>query len=215
MLYENSVEQQTLELLKKLMQDSSLDEFVLVGGTALSLLVGHRKSIDLDFFTKNEFDAGSLREVLRVKYGFEVDFFQTNTLKGTINNVAVDFLRHNYPDLDSTIIYDSIRMASLKDIAAMKVNAILNSGSRIKDFIDIAYLGRHLTMNEIISSYTQKYPGLNEMMILKALLYFDDVDFLIEVNLLGSNDFSFDRIKFLIQKMINHPNETLQNKDYG
>lgn len=215
MLHENTVEQQTLEILKRLMQDSLLDEFVLVGGTALSLMIGHRKSIDLDFFTKNQFDASTLREELRAKYRFEVDFFQMNTLKGTINDVAVDFLRHNYPDLESQVIFDGIRMASLRDIAAMKVNAILNSGSRIKDFIDVAYLGRYLTMNEMVSSYTQKYPGLNEMMILKALLYFDDVDYSTEIVLLGNNDFSFARIKSLIQKMINHPNETLQNKDFN
>lgn len=215
MLHEETVEPQTLELLRRLMQDSSLDEFVLVGGTALSLLIGHRKSIDLDFFTKNEFDADKLREDLRIKYGFEVDFFQANTLKGMINDVAVDFLRHNYPDLESMIIFDGIRMASLRDIAAMKVNAILNSGSRIKDFIDIAYLGRHLTMNEMVSSYAQKYPGLNEMMIVKALLYFDDVDFSIENKLLGISDFSFDRIKYLIQRMVNQPDEILSKNDFS
>lgn len=97
MLFKETIEESTLELLSKLMGDELLSNFVLVGGTALALQIGHRISVDLDLFTSQPFDAEELTDYLRTNYGFELDFISTNTVKGEINGVQVDCIAHQYP----------------------------------------------------------------------------------------------------------------------
>ena len=87
MLQRKAVKRTTLELLIKLMQDGQLTDFILVGGTALALQVGHRDSIDLDMFTKHPFDASELDRYLKENYGFTQDYLRKNTLKGDIEGV--------------------------------------------------------------------------------------------------------------------------------
>lgn len=81
MLHTRTVEGTTLELLRRLQSESMLDSFWLAGGTALALYLGHRKSIDLDFFTPYPFDVLLLKDFLETKYGFRTDFLEKNTLK--------------------------------------------------------------------------------------------------------------------------------------
>lgn len=87
MLYTQTVAPRTPELLKKLEAEPSLVAFNLAGGTALYL--GHRKSVDLDLFTPQSFDAKKLETFLADKYGFRTDFMEADTLKGTIDGVKV------------------------------------------------------------------------------------------------------------------------------
>ena len=91
MLYTQTVAPRTLELLKKLEAEPSLAAFNLAGGTALALYLGHRKSVDLDLFTPQSFDAKKLETFLADKYGFRTDFMEADTLKGTIDGVKIDF----------------------------------------------------------------------------------------------------------------------------
>ncbi|MBK8698226.1 MAG: nucleotidyl transferase AbiEii/AbiGii toxin family protein [Saprospiraceae bacterium] len=101
------------------------NEFVLVGGTALSLQIGHRRSIDIDFFTAGVFQPKHYQIFLR-ENGFH--FHQQNRFKGGllghIDNIKVDFIRHAYPWVKPPQVIEGIRLASLEDIAAMKLNAI-------------------------------------------------------------------------------------------
>ena len=97
MLHEETIEKSTLELLNKLMGDGSFSNFVLVGGTALALQIGHRTSVDLDMFSSQPFNTEELADYLRTNYSFELDFISTNTVKGEINGVQVDCIAHQYP----------------------------------------------------------------------------------------------------------------------
>ena len=97
MLHKETVSNATLELLKKLMADARLKDFVLVGGTALSLQMGHRISIDLDLFINSDFDAEALREYLERTYHLETDYMAFATVKGEIEGVQVDCIAHSYP----------------------------------------------------------------------------------------------------------------------
>ena len=94
MLHKETVDQSTLELLNQLQQKEYLKGFYLVGGTALALKMGHRKSVDLDLFSNFSFDAIQLLDNLTTDFSFTLFFSANNTLKGSINQVQVDILAH-------------------------------------------------------------------------------------------------------------------------
>ena len=140
MLHTETVEGTTLELLRNLEQEEMLSSFSLAGGTALALYLGHRMSVDLDLFTPLPFNAVVLKDFLENKYGFRTDFMEKNTLKGSIEGVKIDCITHGYGLLEKPCLEEGIRLYSMKDIIAMKLSAIADNGSRLKDFIDIASL---------------------------------------------------------------------------
>lgn len=178
MLYKETVSPILLEVLKRLQAFPEMKDFVLVGGTALSLQIGHRKSVDIDLFTNGDFPAEMLPDFLKEN---EFSFYQQSRFKGGlfghIGDIKVDFIRHGYPWLKPWLEEEGIRLASLEDIAAMKLNAITGSGSRLKDYVDICFLSAYLTLNEMLSCYQKKYPDVNGVMALKSLCYFEDIDF--------------------------------------
>ncbi len=171
------IEPYTFQLIQELQALPRLKEFHLVGGTALALQLNHRNSIDIDLFTKNEFQNEEIIDyIIASGFSFDVQYNFNNTIIGFINKVKVDFIRHAYPLVRPPIIEEGIIFLSKEDIAAMKLNAISNSGKRLKDFIDIYFLLEHFSLSEMIEFYTIKYPNFNPLIALKAINYFDDID---------------------------------------
>lgn len=211
MLYTQTVSNTTLELLKELMLDKILNDFVLVGGTALSLQIGHRISIDLDLFSTKPFDAEQIGEHLKTTYAYQLDFIAKNTLKGEISGVKVDCITHNYKWIKEIKQKDNIRMADLIEIAAMKLNAITTNGTRIKDFIDIAYLSNNLTLNQMLQAYELKYEN-NMIMALKSLFYYDEVNHLEPIKMF-KRVYNWECIKTRLSAMNNEPNKTFKSTD--
>lgn len=177
MLHTETVARSTLELLKMLESESVMSNFNLAGGTSLALYLGHRISVDLVLFTPESFDAGKLEIFLRDKYGFCTDFMEKNTLKGTIDGVKIDCITHSYGYLEKPYTESDIRLYSMEDIVAMKLSAIADNGSRLKDFIDIAFLSTRFPFNSMLRLYERKFPGSNLIRPFKAITYFDDIDF--------------------------------------
>lgn len=177
MLHTETVKGTTLELLRKLEAESIMSGFNLAGGTALALYLGHRMSVDLDLFTPHPFNVGELEAFLHDNYGFRTDFTEKNTLKGTIDGVKIDCISHQYPYLAKPYSEDNIRLYSLEDIIVMKLSAIVDNGSRLKDFIDIAFLSTRFSFHSMLDLYSRKFPDTNIIRPLKALVYFDDIDF--------------------------------------
>lgn len=175
MLSYKTVEPHTLELLKKLIKEPFLAETRLVGGTALALQYGHRMSIDLDFFGNIEDDNIAIREILNSIGPLSV-FKETANIKiYSVNGIKVDFVNYKYPWIDSVVEKDGLRLASPKDIAAMKINAIEGRGTK-KDFIDMYFLLQHYTLEEILSFYAKKYPENSLFRALMSLTYFEDAE---------------------------------------
>ena len=177
MLHTETVARSTLELLKMLESESVMSNFNLAGGTSLALYLGNRISVDLVLFTPESFDAGKLEIFLRDKYGFRTDFMEKNTLKGTIDGVKIDCITHSYGYLEKPYTESDIRLYSMEDIVAMKLSAIADNGSRLKDFIDIAFLSTRFPFNSMLRLYERKFPGSNLIRPFKAITYFDDIDF--------------------------------------
>ena len=172
-----TIDAATFSLIQRIQAIPELKDFYLVGGTALALQYGHRNSIDIDLFTEKEFITDDLISILQNHFEIEVSFKRsTSTLLTFINNVKTDFIRHNYPLVKEPQNEEGITLLSSEDISAMKLNAIVNSGKRLKDFVDIYYLLEYFSLNQMLSFFEKKYPHLNSLIVLKSLSYFNDID---------------------------------------
>ncbi len=176
MLQKNAVEPNILELLKKLQNKKILKTFHLAGGTALALQLGHRKSVDLDLFSQENFNTNEMLEFLEEEFDFKLDYSAKNTLKGSINNIKIDILTHKYKHVKSPIYTNNISLLSVEDITAMKLNAISGNGTRSKDVIDIYFILKQFTIENILSFYTKKYNSRNNLHVIKSLNYFDEIN---------------------------------------
>lgn len=176
MLSIQTVQPDTLELLKAISAQPEVKELRLVGGTALALQYGHRQSVDLDFFGKLPEDKDELIDVVRRVGDVTVLNRSKIILQMVVNQVKVDFVDYSrYPWIDEPILGDGFVLASDKDIAAMKINAIMGRGTR-KDFIDLYLLLQHYSLTQIMDFYRQKYPEFSEYRALLSMTYFDDAE---------------------------------------
>ena len=202
------IEPATFELIQKLQTLPDLNDFFLVGGTSLALQLNHRNSIDIDLFTQRTFENEKLiNHVIANGFSFDVKFNFENTIIGFIDNVKVDFIRHGYPFVKPPITEEGITYLSKEDIAAMKLNAISNSGKRLKDFIDVYFLLEHFSLHQMIEFYTIKYPHFNPLIPLKAINYFDDIDPAIDPPKLRKK-LTFAKIKKRIDDAVLHSKKT-------
>lgn len=175
MLYLETVESSTLELLKKLQRLPVLEQTRLVGGTALALQLGHRKSIDLDFFGTIDCEAEYLWESIAGIASLTILKESPHIHIYIVDGIKVDIVNYKYPWLDDVVLEQGLRLASVSDIAAMKITAIIGRGTK-KDFIDIAFLLHHFSLEEILHFYAAKYNDSSVFMAMKSLAYFDDAE---------------------------------------
>lgn len=201
MLHIQTVERATFKLLENIMGDMSLQSFALAGGTALALYLGHRKSIDIDMFTGQDFDVPILRDHLVKEYGFKEDVIDKQTLKGFIDDIKVEFLGYRYPNVFQVIETGGMRLYSTGDIAAMKLSAISYNGTRLKDFVDIAFLSAEMSLQEMLSYFAEKYPNSSTISAVKGLLYHDDIDFSVSVTLIKGT-FNWEKIRERLHNMV-------------
>jgi hypothetical protein len=214
MLHKETVKAGTLELLKSLMQDEYIADFFLVGGTALSLQIGHRISIDLDLFSLNPFDENQLLTYLESQRGLQLDYLHKNTIKGQISETKIDLITHSYPLVKPLLLSDGIRLASLEDIAAMKLNAIVGNGTRLKDFIDVAFMSCYLSLKKMIDAYENKYATRNPVLTLKALLYHHDINFYEPVQIIDGI-YSWKAIEKRLHEMEKLPNKVFETLPFS
>lgn len=153
-----------------------LESFFLVGGTALALQLGHRKSIDLDLFTPEPFNNTILIDALVVAdFEVNIELEESNMLITNIEGIKVDFVKMSYPILFPTLLTEGVRMLELRDIAPMKLKAIAQRGSK-KDFFDVHFLLDHFSLETMISLFQQKFKMYEVFHIIKSLTYFEDAE---------------------------------------
>ena len=170
-----TVSEELMEGLRQVMADPSLDAFHLVGGTSLALRFGHRRSIDIDVFSAQPFDAQTMAAHMTNRHGLRDAEVTDNTVRGFLNGVKLDMIAHVYPLLAPVDTLEGVRMASLSDIAAMKLNAISNRGSK-KDFWDYALLLDHFSHGKMLEFFSCKYAAFNLWHVEKSVVYFDDAE---------------------------------------
>ncbi len=177
MLHLNTIDDNTFQLLKMLCSKNYLSNFALAGGTSLALQIGHRKSIDIDMFAHQEV---SMQEI---SLFLENDFTDIIIRRTTpvfifcaINKIKSDFVKHsNNTLIKPCFTEEGVRMFSIEDIAAMKLNAICGRGSK-KDFYDLYSLLHIFSLNDMLNYYDQKFKSDNSYMALRSLQYFEDAD---------------------------------------
>jgi predicted nucleotidyltransferase component of viral defense system len=154
------------------------DAFYLAGGTALALQMGHRDSIDFDFFSEQPINTQKLFENLReifkehslVKIQEEAD-----TLSVVIDErIKLSFFSYFHPLLGELIDEEYLRIAGIKDIACMKLSAITGRASN-KDYVDLYYILHTMPLSHLLILAEQKFDSLDANLILKSLVYFEDV----------------------------------------
>lgn len=195
MLQYKTIASTTLELLTKLQQIKGLRNSRLVGGTALALQIGHRISVDLDLFTDNPEDdfLSIIAAIKSMGCQLEIRKQTSNILIAMINDIKVDIVHYPYPWLENEISENKISLASMKDIAAMKLSAITNRGTK-KDFIDLYYLLKNYSLEDMLNLYQKKYDTSSIFMVLKSLTWFDDADKELQPRMFDEN-FDWDNVK--------------------
>lgn len=202
MLLKGAIEADTLNLLIKLQNTKELEGFYLAGGTSLAMQLGHRKSIDLDLFTQKDFDFNELLEFLEAQFEFRMDYSSKNTLKGSIQNIKIDLIAHKYPLVKDPVDLLNTKILSIEDIAAMKLNAITGNGTRSKDFIDIYFILKHYSLQEILDFYKIKYKTRNTLHVIKSLNYFDDISLEDWPEMIREKDLTIERVKKTIELLV-------------
>lgn len=157
----------------------AFEEFYLAGGTALALQIGHRRSIDFDFFAEEPLERNLLQKVKGVFKGFEIQmtYQSPEQLNVTINAVKATFLNYPYPNLYPLIPYRAIKLTTVSEIALMKAFSI---GKRLsyKDYVDWYFLlsGRHVSLPEILIDAKKKFStDFNDRLFLGQLVSLGDV----------------------------------------
>lgn len=209
MLHTETVETGTLDLIKRLMQDPLLKEFILVGGTALSLKIGHRKSIDIDLFTAKPFKVPDAVSHLTELYQAEQIRSAGGVVICTIDGVKVDLIVHQYKELQPPELMEGIRICSLLDIAAMKLNAIAGNGTRYKDFVDVYFLLDYMPLQKIVEGYIAKYPNVSTGMALSSLLYHKDITKIGGVDFTGK-EVNWERIQERLKEAVKNDKLTFK-----
>lgn len=121
-----------------------------------------------------------------------------------IDGIKVDLLAHKYPLVEDLEIIEGLRLASLKDIGAMKLNAIYNNGTRLKDFVDTYVLLGIFSLQDLVDATEKKYPENSITMVTNALLYHDDIDFSVPIDYLDKT-IKWSLIASRLQKAVLNP----------
>jgi len=161
------------------MNMSDLKAFSLVGGTALSLIYGHRKSEDLDLFSEKPFENVKINTALKKKFKDKFVVEDKPPRFGIfcyIDQVKVDIIRHPHPIIRPEITIEDIRMYSTEDIIAMKIQAVLGRAKK-KDFWDIAELLKHFTVANFVQFHKEKFSTQNLLITVpQAITFFADAE---------------------------------------
>lgn len=193
MLHTETVAPTTLEILTTLMQMPELDSFALVGGTNLSLRLGHRISDDLDLFTNVAFDKERVQKCIILNYPAAVKTdVSEQTLVFSIAGIKTDFILHDYPYLKPPDEIGNVRLVSIADVVAMKLGAISGRGAK-KDFWDIAELLNTFSIDQMLSFYRQKYQSDDIGFVIRSLVYFEDAE--MQPDPVSLKDIAWEQVK--------------------
>ncbi|KAF0135135.1 MAG: hypothetical protein FD145_273 [Candidatus Saganbacteria bacterium] len=155
------------------------DRFYLAAGTGLALQLGHRDSIDFDFFTNKVFNPEDLlREIREIFNGYSIEVIQASNK--TLNLVVADEIKVSFFCIKENLLrpcldFGVFNIADPMDIACMKICALLRA--EFKDYVDLYYIFKKTSLKEIIENCKKKYTSFDAAVYLKALVSFDDINY--------------------------------------
>lgn len=169
----NDKRKDTLSLFRDFKND-----FYLAGGTALALQIGHRDSVDFDFFTKKDIRTEDLFDRLKEIFK-DHKILKIQEEKNTLtvladSDIKISFFTYKYELLNDLIDEENFRLASIEDIACMKLSAICSRASN-KDYIDLYYILKNIQLDTLLQKASKKFPDVDISLIIKSLVFFDDI----------------------------------------
>ncbi len=178
-LFWNTISENMKQILLDFMQTELGNRFYLAGGTALSLQIGHRFSVDLDFFSETE-DIPSIRSQLEnalAKQHPQLVDSSWGNLVFLVNNVRVGFYGYGFPLVAPLIKVEQIQLASIADIGLMKLDTLLSRASR-KDFYDLYFICQKMSLKSLFDKSHQKYSSIRdfEAQVTKRLVFFENAE---------------------------------------
>ena len=157
MLQKEALVPEMITMIKELQNYSLFKDHVLAGGTALSLQLGHRTSTDIDLFTQKLQNAEALLEFFRKNYNnFKIDFADNDYIRVYVNEIKIEMVHYEEKIIENPLDEEGIRLFSKNEIAAMKLSAITGR-TEPRDFIDIAYLLKEISLKKMFDLYKEKY----------------------------------------------------------
>lgn len=179
-------------------------QFYLAGGTALALQIGHRDSVDFDFFSENGFDTIKLfAECEKTFAGHALTKTQDekDTLSVVIDrSVAISYMGFPYPLVEPLVETSAMDLASIADIGCMKLSAITGR-STMKDYVDLYFILQVLPLAKLLEYTMHKFPTLDQNLILKSLVYFDDITDS-AIKYAPGHEVNFKEIQTVLQKSV-------------
>ncbi len=175
-MYPQTLYPKTKQVLEKLKNLPLLKRFYLAGGTALALQLGHRKSQDLDFFTSDFPKRDLLLQALAL-LNPKIIQEAPGTIDLLISGIKVSFLEYNYPVINKFVVFEKVNLASVVDIACMKLSAISSRGSK-KDFIDLYEILKKSDLKTLFTTFEKKFKNVKfqKLHLLKSICFFADAD---------------------------------------
>jgi hypothetical protein len=178
-MFEQGLPESTRQYLELLAKEKISIPFYLAGGTAIALHLGHRISVDLDYFSINHFDVHLLDSHLQDFETYFRDKLSDDTLLGAFGELRISFFWYRYPLLESPVIALGTQILQLSDLSAMKIEAIGQRNTK-RDFIDLYFMAHQagISLEKALEFHREKYAGLNISYshLLLSLGYFDEAD---------------------------------------
>jgi predicted nucleotidyltransferase component of viral defense system len=200
MLQQNAVEPHTLELLKRICALGAVENFALGGGTNLALRLGHRLSIDLDFFTDSPYQNNFIFQAIIKEFpSAELLFEQNQTMMFSIDDIKVDFVLYPFKWQLPFETIDTARLITLQDIIPMKLQALSNRFAK-KDFWDITFLLNTYSLTEMLEIFKSKFPQIDIGYIIHSLTNFDEAE--MEQQPVALIPKTWEEIKSELQKIV-------------
>lgn len=158
-MHSQAVDEKTKRVLDKIVAAGIQKIFYLAGGTALAIHLGHRMSVDLDFFSREDFSIEKLKKELSALGEFVVSGQEEGTLNASLDDVKVSFIRYDYDQLYPFLSFENVNLADERDIIAMKIDAASSRGSK-KDFIDLYFLLEKYSLDELVGFFEKKFANI-------------------------------------------------------
>lgn len=196
-LYKECLPQKGWKIVYSLKEVLKKYRMTLAGGTALALHLGHRISIDLDFFTDVTFNVESvITEIRETGYPFQIISEGEEYLIANVDGIKVSFFKYDYLFMEEPFIYKRVRIAEILDIASMKVIAISQGGTK-RDFIDLFFVLQDLPFHKVAVHMVRRFgkERINPIHSGKSLVYFSDADSNPDPDYIKGKELRWDTVK--------------------
>ncbi|MCX6213794.1 nucleotidyl transferase AbiEii/AbiGii toxin family protein [Spirosoma sp.] len=211
MYHLQTIDAKPYQLLQELMTNRELEQagFLLCGGGAIALHLGHRQSTDIDLFTPKAIPPGAMKKFMEQTFGARVDVYSQSDLgiRGFLDGVKFDMIRFPYQMQHAPLAEQNIRFLDLRDAVAMKVHAVANRGLR-RDFYDMAEILQRMPLKEVLENYQRQFSPSPMAMshTRRALTFFTDAE-ADSTKVDVRNGRSWDQVKKIMARAVQQPSE--------